>query len=123
MKTETFIKQIIIKRVLELRENEIYGLNLIGEIFNNDYFVIGDYDCNKWLEKNGNVFNAMNKVKSYENDIYHEVFTDLTDAQKLCNMYIFILTEEMLGEVKHLRSVWNSILTQEDYDIILEELK
>jgi len=123
MKTETFIKQIIIDGIAELRTEDNYGCDLINRIFDNDYYMIGTYQCSKWLEKNGGVFNAIDVVKNYENDNYGEVYTDFSDAEKLCNIYIYILTQEMLGDTEHIRTVWDKILTEEDYDLILEELK
>lgn len=122
MKKETQIKQMIIDGIADLRGQDVYGCDLHNEIFNTDYFIIGTYEANKWLEKNVGVFNAISAIKDYERENYGEVTTDFSDAEKVCNMYVYLLSEEIMGNIEHLREVYDNILTDEDYDYILEQL-
>ena len=62
--------------------------------FNNDYYIIGTYKAKQWL--GDQVFNIINFIKEYENDNFGEVNTDFSDAEKVVNMYTYIIGEEIV---------------------------
>tara|TARA_R100000231_G_C5329099_1_gene165788 strand:+ start:2647 stop:3042 length:396 start_codon:yes stop_codon:yes gene_type:complete len=64
------------------------------ECFNTDYYIIGTYQAKQWL--GDNAFDAIEIIKSYEQDNFGEVFTDLSDPEKVVNMYTFIVGEEIV---------------------------
>lgn len=102
---------------------DTYGCDLHTELFNTDYYIIGAYAAEQWLQANGGVFNAIETIKQYEQDQFGEVNTDFSDAEKVVNMYTYILGEECLNESKTLQEVWNERLTDENIEAIKEELK
>ena len=51
-------------------DNDINDLH--HYLINQDYFLIGYYNCRKWLEKES-VFEAIEKIKDYEQSNFGEV--------------------------------------------------
>ena len=67
------------------------------ELFNTDYYIIGTYEAKRWL--GDYAFDIIGYIKDYEMDNFGEVFTDLSDAEKVVNMYVYIIGEEILSEI------------------------
>jgi len=70
--------------------------DLHHEIFNTDYYIIGRFEATKWL--GDQVFNVINIIKEYENDNFGEVNTDFSEVEKVVNMYVYIIGEEIVSE-------------------------
>ena len=100
-----------------------YGCDLHNEIFNTDYFIIGSWKAKKWLKNNGGEFNAIHEIQDYENSNFGQINTDLSDAEKVVNMYVYILGEEILSKSKILQDNWDNRLTEEDMQEIVKELE
>ena len=83
-----------------------YYCDLHNEVFNTDYYIIGTYEAKKALEDFG-VFDAIDKVQTYEKDNFGEIYTDLSDPEKLINMLYYIIGEEVLFEMMDGIEVWN----------------
>ena len=102
-----------------------YYCDLHNEVFNTDYYIIGTYQAEKALEEYG-VFDALEKVKEYEKENFGEVYTDISDPEKLVNMLYYIIGEEVLDEmmdgVKAFHNNWDNIATDETNSEILEAL-
>ena len=76
-------------------DNDINDLH--HYLINEDYFLIGYYNCRKWLEKES-VFEAIEKIKEYEQFNFGEVTTDFSDEEKTANMLAYVLADEILNE-------------------------
>ena len=76
-------------------DNDINDLH--HYLINQDYFLIGYYNCRKWLEKES-VFEAIEKIKDYEQSNFGEVTTDFSDEEKTANMLAYVLADEILNE-------------------------
>jgi hypothetical protein len=64
--------------------------------FNSDYYIIGTYKAKQWL---GNMtFDVINFIKEYEQNNFGEVYTDLSDPEKVVNMYVYIIGEEIVSD-------------------------
>ena len=102
-----------------------YYCDLHHEVFNTDYYIIGTYEAKKALEEYG-VFDAIEKVQTYEKDNFGEVYTDLSD-RKLINMLYYIIGEEVLFEmmegVKAWDENWNNKATDETNAEILKAIR
>tara|TARA_Y100000361_G_C10971352_1_gene244121 strand:+ start:255 stop:584 length:330 start_codon:yes stop_codon:yes gene_type:complete len=72
--------------------------DLHHEIFNTDYYIIGTYQATKWL--GDQVFNVIEYIKEYENNNFGEVTTDFSDPEKIVNMYVYIIGEEIVYNYK-----------------------
>ena len=66
------------------------------DLFNNDYFIIGYYHCEKWL--NNNVFECIEVIKEYEEEMLGEVQTDFSNSEHVCNMYAYIVGERVIKD-------------------------
>jgi hypothetical protein len=69
---------------------------LHNEIFNTDYFIIGYYQAEEWLKNNIGVFNAIGIIKDYEMDQFGELYTDISSSEKVVNMFVYIIGEEII---------------------------
>jgi hypothetical protein len=64
--------------------------------FNTGYYIYGTYQATKWLSDR--VFEVINIIKEYENDNFGEVNTDFSEAEKVVNMYVYIVGEEIAND-------------------------
>ena len=94
--------------IIEALENGYggYYCDLHHEVFNTDYYIIGTYQAKEVLNEYG-VFKAIEKVQTYEKDNFGEVYTDLSNPEKLVNMLYYIIGEEVLYEMMEGVEVWN----------------
>lgn len=112
-----------IDKLNDLRGSAIYGCDLHNELFNSDYFIIGYYAAEQWLIKNTGVFKAIDIIQDYEKSNFGEVSTDFSSSEKVCNMVVYILGEEILQESETLQNCWDNHLTDEDFEAIINDLK
>lgn len=112
-----------IDKLNDLKGSSVYGCDLHHELFNTDYFIIGYYAAEQWLIKNTGVFTAIDIIKDYEESNFGEVNTDLSSSEKVCNMLVYILGEEILQESEYLQTVWDNYLTDDDFEAIINDLK
>jgi hypothetical protein len=83
-----------------------YYCDLHNEVFNTDYYIIGTYRAKEAL-KEYDVFEALEKVQTYEKDNFGEVTTDLSNPEKLINMLYYIIGEEVLFEMMDGIEAWS----------------
>jgi len=72
--------------------------DLHNEIFNTDYYIAYYSEANEWL--GDHAFEIIGIVKEYEEDMFGEVTTDLSDSTKVVNMYVYILGEDIMSNDK-----------------------
>ena len=127
MKTENEVQAELVQYTIDglnnLKGRNIEGSEVHNEIFNTDYFIIGHYAAEQWLIASGGVFSAIAEIQEYEQDNFGEVNTDLSQAEKVCNMYVYIQGEEILNRSEVLREKWDDTLTDEDINFIIAELE
>ena len=73
--------------------------DLHHEVFNTDYYIIGTYQAKKWL--GDEVFNIIDLIKQYENDNFGSVNTDFSSPEKIVNMYVYIIGEEIVSDYRN----------------------
>jgi len=102
-----------------------YYCDLHHEVFNTGYYIIGTWKAKKALEEY-DVWEAIDKVQTYEKEIFGEVITDLFDPEKLVNMLFYIIGEEVLFEmmdgIEAWEENWSNRADEETNARILEEL-
>ena len=89
-----------------LKDYSGYYCDFHNEVFNTDYYIIGTARAKAALEAYG-VFDAIKRVQDYERDHFGEVYTDLSNPEKLINMLYYIIGEEVLFEMMDGIEVWN----------------
>jgi hypothetical protein len=74
--------------------------------FNEDYYLIGYYNCEQWLIKHDvSAFEAINDIVEYEQGNFGEVNTKLDNAESVVNMYVYILGEELMSGIDTLEEL------------------
>ena len=75
--------------------DNVYDLH--HEIFNTDYYIIGRYQAKEWM--GADAFDCIYDIQEYENDNFGRVTTDLSEPERVVNMYVYIIGEEILEDV------------------------
>ena len=72
------------------------------------------------------MFEAIDLVQTYEKDNFGEVYTDLSDPERLINMVYYIIGDEVIcemNEIAEFEDNWNEKADDETNAIIVKELK
>ena len=91
---ETQIKESL-KYDNDYLNNDISDIH--HDLFNTDYYIIGRYQAERWMENR--VFEIIDVVKEYEEMNFGELTTDITEQEHLLNMYVYIVGEHILQDV------------------------
>ena len=114
-----------IKNTLESYTWYYSDLHLYNEAFNTDYYIIGTYEAEKALDQYG-TFEAIRKIQEYENDNFGEVFTDLSDPEKVANVLYYIIGEEAIQELYEYSEAFSEnetdFATAENNDQIIQDI-
>ena len=122
------MRQDALNDIIEALENDYdgYYCDLHNEVFNTDYYIIGTYEAKEAL-KEYDVFDAIELVQDYEKDNFGEVYTDLSDPEKLINMLYYIIGDDVIAEVfnaiEDFTDIWNDEADEETNNIIIEKMK
>ena len=95
-------KELISNVIETIQETDLQGLyidELHQRTFNQDYYIIGYYAAEKWLETNYGVFAAIEKIQEYEQSNFGEVITNLGNSESVCNILTYILGEEIIQDL------------------------
>lgn len=121
------MKQEAIADIIEALENgfDDYYCDLHNEVFNTDYYIIGTYQAKEILREY-DVFEAIDKIQDYEKEQFGEIFTDLSDPEKVVNMLYYIIGDEVIGEMYEIEAFndgWNDQADEETNKAIIEAMK
>lgn len=121
------MKEEAIAAIIETLENGYSGYycDLHNEVFNTDYYIIGTYKAKEALREY-DVFEAIELVQTYEKEQFGEVYTDLSNPEKLINMVYYIIGDEVIGEMYQIEAFeenWNELSDDETNAEIVEEMK
>jgi len=121
------MKQEAVEAIMEALEDGYSGYycDLHNEVFNTDYYIIGTHAVTEALREY-DVFDAIELVQTYEKDNFGEVYTDLSNPEKLINMVYYIIGDEVIGEMYEIEAFndnWNDRADEETNAIILEAMK
>jgi len=115
----TEIKKYLNDRVKELKEYSKDEYNTLvkdgdlhNEVFNTDYYIIGRYEAKKWL--GDQVFDVIGIIQEYEQDNFGEVTTELTEPEKVVNMYVYIVGEDLINEDPRFSQEWKQTILERD---------
>lgn len=115
-----------LEKIIETLENGFTGYycDLHNEVFNTDYYIIGTYKAKEAL-KEYDVFEAINVVQQYEKNNFGEVYTDISDPEKLVNMLFYIIGEEVVQELftAYDEDIWIENADEETNAKLIEMLK
>jgi hypothetical protein len=111
-KHEQMKAEAVEKIRIHLNDGEFdgYYCDLHNELFNTDYYIVGREWAENALEEYG-VFKAINLVQTYEKEQFGEVYTDLSDPEKVINMVWYIIGDDVIGEmfkIPEFEENWNN---------------
>ena len=77
-----------------------YNGDLHFYLFNEDYYIIGYYQAQQWLDKHKiSVFEALETIREYEEFNFGKA-RPYTNAEETVNMLAYIYGEELLAELE-----------------------
>ena len=99
------VREYILDRLEGCVGEEQYACDLHHYLVNEDYFIVGYWQAEQFL---GNAIrDAIRLIREYEKENFGECTTDLSEPEKVANMFAYIVGEEILGESEHLRDKWD----------------
>ena len=103
-------------------DNDINDLH--HYLINEDYFIIGYYQARKWLEKES-VFEAIEKVRDYEESNFGKVSTDFSNEEQTANMLAYVLADEILNEnnTYQLFSRFTGVFDKDKKELLINSLQ
>ena len=122
------MKQEAIADIIEALKNgyDGYYCDLHNEVFNTDYYIIGTYEAKEAL-KEYDVFEAIELVQNYEKDNFGEIYTELSNPEKLINMVYYIIGDDVLAEIfsviEDFADVWNDEADEETNKMIINKIE
>ena len=121
------VKDYIIDQLTDNVGLDQYIGDLHHYLLNEHYFIIGYYKAEQWLKKDNNsIFEAIEKIKEYEQDNFGQVSTDLSSSESVANMLAYILGEEILfnNDTYNLFTRFhNEYLTEDKKNLLIDSLK
>ena len=122
------MKEEAIEAIIEALENgyEGYYCDLHNEVFNTDYYIIGTHKAKEALREY-DVFEAIELVQTYEKENFGEVYTELSNPEKLINMVYYIIGDLVIGDmyngIEAFEECWNEEADEETNAEIVEAMK
>ena len=75
--------------------------DLHSHAFNQDYYIIGNYQSEQWLKKHDlNVFEAIRICNDFEMEHFGEIQTSFDNAEKLVNHLVYWYGLEICNELE-----------------------
>lgn len=121
------MKEEAIEAIIEALEGgyDDYYCDLHNEVFNTDYYIIGTHEAKEALREY-DVFEAIELVQNYEKDNFGEVYTELSNPEKLINMVYYIIGDEVIAEMTDIEAFeenWGGRADEETNAIIVKAMK
>lgn len=121
------MKEQAIADIIETLENGFdgYYCDLHNEVFNTDYYIVGTYQAKEALREY-DVFEAIDMVQRYEKEQFGEIYTDLSNPERLINMVYYIIGDNIIGgmfEIEEFADSWNDYADEETNEAIIKAMK
>ena len=113
----------------DIKENVSYRLeNSVGvsgdelhfHLCNTDLYIAGTFKAKQWL--GDHAFDAIKKIVEYEKENFGELYTDVSDPEKVANMLAYIVGDEILQGSETLQGAWEDELTIDQLKLIKSEI-
>ena len=88
-------KELLIENGQEWAEEHKEDIHHIA--FNEDYYIIGTHRAKEWLADKG--FDVIEIIREYEDDNFGQVSTNFSDPEKVVNMYVYIVGEQVVNDI------------------------
>lgn len=104
-----------------LKENsDFYLCDMHNEIFNTGHYTFGPNKAIETIADNDiyQSWKTIGEIIQYEKDNFGELYTDVSNPVKVCNMLYYLIGEEELYKMfdgcKLFDELWNEKVTEED---------
>ena len=115
------IKEYILDQLEDNIGLDEFGGDLHHELLNTQLYLQGSQDSIKWL--GGDSWEAIEKVREYEEFNFGEVTTNTSNPVKVANMLAYIIGEEILYNCKHVYLNTDRRMTENTLEIIKSEVR
>lgn len=119
-----FTRKEALEHIKDTLENGFdgYYCDLHHETFNTDYYIMSKQEAKTALEEY-DIFKAIGVVVSYEKENFGEIYTDISNPEKIANMLWYIIGEEAIAELESVTGDnWNDAATDGQNAEILAEI-
>lgn len=103
-----------------------YYCDLHNEVFNTDYYIIGTGLAKAALTEY-DVWEALDLVQTYEREQFGEIYTDLSDPEKVINMVWYVIGDQIIGEmcedIDLFNDKWNDKADKETNEAIVKAMR
>ena len=99
---EQEIKQFCKERLQEIADyqgkdfKDMCTTDLLHDIFNTDYYIVGRYQAKEWL--GADAFDCIAEIQEWENMHFGESHTDFSEPEHVVNMYVYAVGYEIIDE-------------------------
>jgi hypothetical protein len=121
------MKREAIDAIIETLEDGYSGYycDLHNEVFNTDWYIIGTYEAKEALREY-DMFDAIELVQTYEKEQFGEVYTELSNPEKLINMVYYVIGDEVISEmfvIPEFEDNWNNCADDETNEAIVKAMR
>lgn len=91
----------------------------IFDLFNADLYIIGTHECKAWLTRK-DVFNCLQILADYENDLFGESYFDIGNPEEIVGRLALFTAEEILyGDIG---LEYESIINDETINLVNDQI-
>lgn len=86
---------------LQLEERELIDeIEIHHKLFNEDYYIIGYYECGEWLKQHQiDIFDGITWVNDQEAQHFGEPHSKIEDSEKLVNLIVYFVGYDIIDEI------------------------
>lgn len=102
-----------------------YLCDLHNEVFNTGYYIDNNDEARNWIEDyEDDAFGVIGEIVEYEKSNFGEVYTDISMAYKVVNMFYYIIGDEVLIELMDgsadCDELWNEELGENERKLLIK---
>ena len=107
-----YAKEMIFEQNYNLDDEELHF-----KLFNEDYYLIGYYDCAQWLKKHDiGEFESIELLEELFEEYYGEVQTYKKNAESIVNLIVYFYGFEILADFGGHCQICNNVMDNEDFN-------
>lgn len=102
-----------------------YYCDLHNEVFNTDYYIVGT-ELAKEALREYDVFDAIELVQDYEKFNFGEIYTDMSNPEKLINMVYYVIGSDVISDmykIEEFNENWNNAADEETNAAIVKAMR
>lgn len=89
---------VIDGEILDVDECEIDAYDVVNELYNEDYYIIGIYQAKQWLKQDDNLELLFDALEDYQSN-FGEQYPNITDIEKLVSLTVLLYAEQNISDI------------------------